>query len=270
MKTIITIRLVAVCLFCVISTALCTALCGCGVRAVVQNELPLAVENAAQEDFAEIEVAEMPSEEDETLLTEESIPAVEESPVAEVSRQEDAEVVLEAQTVPVDMIRQESPTIMDYSYDVTVEEVETTEDVDSSTSEIPSMTIPPKTDYEDAAAEVTPVLEIAPSPETVVVTIANLDAVMVTANAYAASVYGCTIDPALDMGNSSYRYPAYASAGADQATVEAKARDIVDYTFQQLIQQNGVTLERLVEAGVRCNVYAYRDGDSFFLYCLYA
>ena len=72
------------------------------------------------------------------------------------------------------------------------------------------------------------------------------------------------------MGNSSYRYPAYAAADADQATVEAKAQDIVDFTFGQLMRQNGVTLERLMGAGVRCNFYAYCDGDSIFLYCLYA
>lgn len=254
--------------------ALCAALCGCGGRAVVQDELPVLEETVTQEE--PVASIELPDEEDEMLSPDESIPAVEEAPVVDIPRQEDGVAVLESEAVPVDTICQESPHTVDYYYDLTVEEVEAMEDVDSFLSEIPSMTVPPKTDYESTAAELTPVLEVvpvwevAPSPEPVVVATADLDVVMAAANAYVASTYGCVIDPTIDMSNSSYRFPAYASTDADQATVEAKARDIVEYTFRQLMQQNGVTLERLAEAGVRCNVYAYRDGDSIFLYCLYA
>lgn len=258
--------------------ALCAALCGCGGKDIVQDGLPLLAENTAQEELAEIEVEvkEMPGEEDEMFFPEEIFPVVIEEVHLESLQQQDTVVVLEDEAKPVDTIRPESPYIMNYYYDVPVEEVEVTEQTEEtsySPYESPSMTVPPKTGYECTFAEpvedVTPVLDVVSVPEPAAPA-ADLDAVMAVANNYAASVYGCVIDPALNMGNSSYRYPAYAAADADQATAEAKARDIVDYTFRQLMQQNGVTLERLTEAGIRCNVYAYRDGDGIFLYCLYA
>ena len=83
------------------------------------------------------------------------------------------------------------------------------------------------------------------------------------ANAYAAAQYG-----GLTLDNSAYRFPASVAADASQETLEAKARDMVDYTFQQLMMQAGVNT--LADAGVRCNVCVVEDGASLLIYVLYA
>ena len=89
-----------------------------------------------------------------------------------------------------------------------------------------------------------------------------------TANAYAAAQYGVTTDSGLTLGNSAYRFPASVAADASQETLEAKARDMVDYTFQQLMMQAGVNT--LADAGIRCNVCVVEDGASLLIYVLYA
>ena len=89
-----------------------------------------------------------------------------------------------------------------------------------------------------------------------------------TANAYAAAQYGVTADGGLTLGNSAYRFPASVAADASQETLEAKARDMVDYTYQQLMMQAGVNT--LADAGIRCNVCVVEDGASLLIYVLYA
>lgn len=88
------------------------------------------------------------------------------------------------------------------------------------------------------------------------------------ANAYAAAQYGVTTDSSLTLGNSAYRFPASVSADASQETLEAKARDMVDYTFRQLMMQAGV--DTLADAGIRCSVCIVEDGASLLIYVLYA
>ena len=88
-----------------------------------------------------------------------------------------------------------------------------------------------------------------------------------TANAYAAAQYGVTTDSGLTLGNSAYRFPASVAADASQETLEAKARDMVDYTFQQLMMQAGA--DTLADAGIRCNVCIVEDGASLLIYVLY-
>ena len=88
------------------------------------------------------------------------------------------------------------------------------------------------------------------------------------ANAYAAAQYGVTADGGLTLDNSAHRFPASVAADASQETLEAKARDMVDYTFQQLMMQAGVNT--LADAGVRCNVCVVEDGASLLIYVLYA
>ena len=88
------------------------------------------------------------------------------------------------------------------------------------------------------------------------------------ANAYAAAQYGVTADSSLTLGNSAYRFPASVSADASQETLEAKARDMVDYTFRQLMMQAGV--DTLADAGIRCSVCIVEDGASLLIYVLYA
>lgn len=88
------------------------------------------------------------------------------------------------------------------------------------------------------------------------------------ANAYATAQYGVVTDSGLTLGNSAYRFPASVSADASQETLEAKARDMVDYTFRQLMMQAGV--DTLADAGIRCNVCIVEDGASLLIYVLYA
>ena len=97
---------------------------------------------------------------------------------------------------------------------------------------------------------------------------ADCRAAVETANAYAAAQYGVTTDGGLTLDNSAYRFPASVSADASQETLEAKARDMVDYTFRQLMMQAGV--DTLTDAGIRCSVCIVEDGASLLIYVLYA
>ena len=113
--------------------------------------------------------------------------------------------------------------------------------------------------------EPTPAPEPEPEPE---YKPADRWAAVETVNAYAAAQYGVTTDSSLTMGNSAYRFPASVSVDASQEALEAKARDMVDYTFRQLMMQAGV--DTLADAGLRCNVCIVEDGASLLIYVLYA
>lgn len=110
----------------------------------------------------------------------------------------------------------------------------------------------------------TPTPEPEPEPE---YEPADCWAAVETANAYAAAQYGVTTDSGLTLGNSAYRFPASVAADASQETLEAKARDMVDYTFRQLMMQAGA--DALADAGIRCNVCIVEDGASLLIYVLY-
>ncbi len=88
------------------------------------------------------------------------------------------------------------------------------------------------------------------------------------ANAYAAAQYGVITDGSLTLDNSAYRFPASVAADASQEALEAKARDMVDYTFRQLMMQAG--MDTLADAGFHCNVCIVEDGASLLIYVLYA
>ena len=87
------------------------------------------------------------------------------------------------------------------------------------------------------------------------------------ANAYAVTQYGVITDGSLTLDNSAYRFPASVSVDASQEALEAKARDMVDYTFRQLMMQAGV--DTLADAGFHCNVCIVEDGASLLIYVLY-
>lgn len=70
------------------------------------------------------------------------------------------------------------------------------------------------------------------------------------------------------MDNSAYRFPASVSVDASQEVLEAKARDMVDYTFRQLMMQAGI--DSIADAGFHCNVCIVEDGTSLLIYVLYA
>lgn len=69
------------------------------------------------------------------------------------------------------------------------------------------------------------------------------------------------------MDNSAYRFPASVSVDASQEALEAKARDMVGYTFQQLMMQAG--MDSIADAGFHCNVCIVEDGTSLLIYVLY-
>ena len=112
--------------------------------------------------------------------------------------------------------------------------------------------------------EPTPVPEPEPEPE---YEPADRWTAVEAVNTYAAAQYGVTTDGSLTMGNSAYRFPASVAADASQEVLEAKARDMVDYTFQQLMMQAGV--DTLADAGIRCSVCIVEDGGSLLIYVLY-
>ena len=88
------------------------------------------------------------------------------------------------------------------------------------------------------------------------------------ANAYAVAQYGVITDGSLTLDNSAYRFPASVAADASQEALEAKARDMVDYTFRQLMMQTG--MDSIADAGFHCNVCIVEDGASLLIYVLYA
>ena len=108
-----------------------------------------------------------------------------------------------------------------------------------------------------------PVPTPVPKPEP-----ADRWAAVSAANAYAVTQYGVITDGSLTLDNSAYRFPASVSVDASQEVLEAKARDMVDYTFRQLMMQAGV--DTLADAGFRCNVCIVEDGASLLIYVLYA
>lgn len=114
-------------------------------------------------------------------------------------------------------------------------------------------------------SEPTPAPEPEPEPKPEP---ADRWAAVSAANAYAVTQYGVITDGSLTMDNSAYRFPASVAADASQEVLEAKARDMVDYTFRQLMMQAG--MDSIADAGFHCNVYIVEDGISLLIYVLYA
>lgn len=127
--------------------------------------------------------------------------------------------------------------------------------------ELPDATIHAKTGY----VEPEPTPEPEPVPEHAAP--ADRQVAIDAANAYAVTQYGVETDTGLTLGNSAYRFPAAVPVDASQATLDAKARDMVDFTFRQLMMQAGV--DSLADAGFRCSVTIVEDGGSLLVYVLY-
>ena len=119
---------------------------------------------------------------------------------------------------------------------------------------------PAEKQEEEPAPEPVPALEPKPEP-------ADRWAAVSAANAYAVTQYGVITDGSLTLDNSAYRFPASVAADASQEVLEAKARDMVEYTFRQLMMQAGV--DTLADAGFHCNVCIVEDGASLLIYVLY-
>ena len=127
----------------------------------------------------------------------------------------------------------------------------------------PAPTQKPAEQQEEPAPTPEPVPAPEPTPEPT-----DRWAAVSAANAYAVTQYGVITDGSLMLDNSAYRFPASVAADASQGVLEAKARDMVDYTFRQLMMQAGA--DTLADAGVRCNVCIVEDGASLLIYVLYA
>lgn len=137
----------------------------------------------------------------------------------------------------------------------------TPEPVEEPTEDIPSETVHAKTGYVEP--QPTPEPELTPEPAAPADRQAAIDA----ANAYAVLQYGVVTDRSLTLDNSAYRFPAAVPVGASQETLEAKARDMVDFTFRQLMMQTG--RNSVADAGFHCNVCIVEDGGSLLIYVLY-
>ena len=129
------------------------------------------------------------------------------------------------------------------------------------TEDIPSETVHAKTGYVEP--EPTPEPEPAPEPAAPADRQAAIDA----ANTYVVTQYGVITDSSLTLDNSAYRFPAAVPVDASQETLEAKARDMVDFTFRQLMMQ--ADRASVADAGFRCNVCIVEDGGSLLIYVLY-
>ena len=138
---------------------------------------------------------------------------------------------------------------------------QTPEPVEELTEDIPSEPVHAKTGY----VEPEPASEPEPAPEPTVP--ADRQAAIDTANAYAVSQYGVVTDSGLTLDNSAYRFPAAVPVDTSQGTLVAKARDMVDFTFRQLMMQAG--RDSVADAGFHCNVCIVEDGDSLLIYVLY-
>ncbi len=133
--------------------------------------------------------------------------------------------------------------------------------IEELTDDIPSETVHAKTGYVES--EPTPEPGAVPKPTAPVDRQAAIDA----ANAYAVSQYGVTTGSGLTPDNSAYRFPAAVPVDASQETLEAKAQDMVDFTFRQLMMQAG--RDSVADAGFHCNICIVENGESLLIYVLY-
>ena len=161
-------------------------------------------------------------------------------------------------------VQEQPPTENTHQEESTPQTAATHEPVAEPThsEDIPSETVHAKTGYVEP--EPTPEPEPASTPSAP----ADRQAAINVANAYAVTQYGVTTDTSLTMDNSAYRFPAAVPVDVLRETLQAKARDMVDFTFHQLMMQTGV--DSLADAGFRCNVCIVENGGSLLIYALYA
>ena len=173
---------------------------------------------------------------------------------------EPSTTVQEPDTVPV--TAQEQPQEQKAPQAETVPQTsQTLEPVEGPPEDTPSEVVHAKTGYVEPVPAPEP--EPAPTPSEPADRWTAIDA----ANAYAVSQYGVVTDSSLTLNNSAYRFPAAVPVDASQETLEAKARDMVDFTFRQLMMQAG--RDSVADAGFHCNVCIVEDGESLLIYVLY-
>ena len=247
-------------IFCV-ALILCMAImAGCAAQASGKTQTPISAKielTSAQEtdDTAEVVTALLPSQTvEENSKTEDSADAP--RPVERAETLENADNAAEKQ-----------PTTAETTPPTTPEQAATPASAPEDKPAPAPTPAPTQKPAEKQEEEPAPTPEPVPAPEPKPEP-ADRWAAVSAANAYAVTQYGVITDSSLTMDNSAYRFPASVSVDASQEALEAKARDMVDYTFRQLMMQAGV--DTLADAGFHCNVCIVEDGASLLIYVLYA
>ena len=182
-----------------------------------------------------------------TETTSPPTPAVQEGVQQPQPTPEPTTTAHEPDTVPI-TTQEQSQKENTHQEESASQTADTPEPIEETTppEEIPSETVHAKTGYVEP--EPTPEPEPLPTPSIPADRQAAIDA----ANTYAVTQYGVTTDASLTLDNSAYRFPAAVPVDASQETLEAKARDMVDFTFRQLMMQADV--DTIADAGFCCNV----------------
>ena len=195
-----------------------------------------------------------------TEMTSPPTPAAQQPPPQPQATPEPATAAQEMDTVPI--TAQEQPQKENtHQEESAPQTADTLEPIEKPTEDIPSETVHAKTGY----VESEPTQE--PEPIPTLSAPADRQAAIDAVNAYAVAQYGVTTDTGLTLDNSAYRFPAAVPTDSSQETVEAKARDRVDFTFHQLMMQTG--RDTIADAGFRCNVCIIENGGSLLIYVLY-
>ena len=243
-------------IFCV-ALILCMAImAGCAMQAPDKTQTPISAKTeltSAQkaDDTAEVVTVLLPSQTvEENSNTEDSADTP--LPVERADASENADNAAEKQPAPAETPPPTAP-----------EELATPVPAPEDTP-APAPT-PAPTQKPAEKQEEEPTSEPAPEPKPEP---ADRWAAVSAANTYAVTQYGVITDGSLTLDNSAYRFPASVSVDASQEALEAKARDMVDYTFRQLMMQAG--MDSIADAGFHCNVCIVEDGASLLIYVLYA
>ena len=246
-------------IFCV-ALILCMAImAGCAAQASGKTQTPISAKTeltSAQkaDDTAEVATALLPSQTvEENSKTEDSADAP--RPVERADASENADNAAEKQPAPAETAPPAAPKEPAIPAPAPEDK--------PAPAPTPAPTQKPAEKQEEPAPTPEPVPAPEPKPEPT-----DRWAAVSAANAYAVTQYGVITDGSLTLDNSAYRFPASVSVDASQEALEAKARDMVDYTFRQLMMQAG--MDSIADAGFHCNVCIVEDGASLLIYVLYA
>lgn len=239
----------------IMGTLLLLTACGQTGSNSTSTMLPVAAVQSAAQGVAGVadktaDKAEMPQKEEKTEDSADTL-----QPVERAETSENADNAAEKQPAPAETAPPTAPKEPAIPAPV------------SEDKPAPAPTPVPTPAEEKQEEEPAPTPEPVPAPEPKPEP-ADRWAAVSAANAYAVTQYGVITDGSLTLDNSAYRFPASVSVDASQEVLEAKARDMVDYTFRQLMMQAGA--DTLADAGIRCNVCIVEDGASLLIYVLYA
>ena len=239
-------------------TLLLLTACGQTGSNSASTMLPVAAVQSAAQAIAPVE--------DKTQEDVDSLPAEEDTEEAEPAGGEDTPKPANDAETPSGKT-EETPSAPAETAPPTIPEQAATPVPAPEDTPAPAPTPVPTPAEKKQEEEPAPVTEPVPAPEPKPEP-ADRWAAVEAANAYAAAQYGVITDGSLTLDNSAYRFPASVAADASQEVLEAKTRDMVDYTFRQLMMQAG--MDSIADAGFHCNVCIVEDGASLLIYVLYA